>query len=110
MMIVNPEKFQAIIIDRNNQQNNPSSLEINREAINSEISVRLLRLEIDSKLNFDKHIAQLLKKSANQLNTLVRLNSFRNKQQRKILANSLKYANFNYCPIVWLFFFQRINE
>ena len=61
-MIVNPEKFQAIVIDRNNQQNNPSSLEINREAINSEISVRLLRLEIDSKLNFDKHIAQLLKK------------------------------------------------
>ena len=66
-MIVNPEKFQAIVIDRNNQQNNPSSLEINREAINSEISVRLLRLEIDSKLNFDKHIAQLLKKKCHSV-------------------------------------------
>ena len=62
MIIVNSEKFQAIIIDRNNQQNNPSSLEINRKPVNSEISVRLLGLEIDSKLNFDKHIAQLLKK------------------------------------------------
>ena len=49
MIIVNPDKFQAII-------------KINDININSETSVRLLGLEIDSKLNFDKHITQLCKK------------------------------------------------
>ena len=48
-MIVNPEKFQTI---------------------NSERSVLLLGLEIDSKLIFDKHIFKLYNKSADQLNAL----------------------------------------
>ena len=48
MMIVNPDKFQAIIIDRKNQKNNPAPIKINDININSEKSVRLLGLEIDS--------------------------------------------------------------
>ena len=47
-MIVNPDKFQAIIIDRKNQKNNPAPIKINDININSEKSVRLLGLEIDS--------------------------------------------------------------
>ena len=62
IMIVNHDKFQAIIIDRKNQQNNPTSIKINDINITSENSLRLLGLEIDSKSNFDKHITQLYKK------------------------------------------------
>ena len=62
VMIVNLDKFQAIIIDRKNQQNNPTSIKINDININSGKSVRLLGLEIDSKLKFDKHITQFCKK------------------------------------------------
>ena len=103
MMIVNPDKFQAIIIDRKNQCNNPTTIEMNGIKIDSENSVKLLGLEIDSKLNFDKHITQLCKKSASQLNALCRLNSFLNMDQKNILVNSFIYANFNYCPLVWHF-------
>ena len=66
IMIVNPDKFQAIIIDRKNRQNNPTSIKVNDININSENSVRQLGLEIDSKLNFDKHITELYKKSNGQ--------------------------------------------
>ena len=38
-MIVNPEKFQAIIIDKKGQNNNPTEININGEKINSECSV-----------------------------------------------------------------------
>ena len=103
MMIVNPDKFQAIIIDRKNQCNNPTTININGIEINSENSVKLLGLEIDSKLNFDKHITQLCKKSACQLNALCRLNPLLNIDQRNVLVNSFIYANFNYCPLVWHF-------
>ena len=48
MMIVNLDEFHAFIIDRKSQRNNPTSVKINDININSENSVRLLGLEIDS--------------------------------------------------------------
>ena len=83
MIIVNSNKFQAIIIDRKNHQNNPTSIKINDINISFENSMRLLGLEIDGKLNFDKHITQLCKKGAGQLNALCRLKSFLNTNQKK---------------------------
>ena len=102
MMIVKPDKFQAIIIDRRNQQNNSTSIKINDINMNSKNSVRLLGLEIDSKLNFDKHILNLQGK-CDQLNAICRLKSFLNTDQIKILVNIFFYANYNYCPLVWHF-------
>ena len=61
-MIVNPDKFQTIITDRKKLTKYPTSIKINDININSENSVRLLGLEADSKLDFDKHITQLCKK------------------------------------------------
>ena len=103
MIIVNPDKFQAIIIDRKKQQNNPTPVKTNDININSENSMRLLGLEIDNKLNFDKHITQLCKKSTCQLNALCRLKSFLNINQRKILMNSFIYSNYNYYSLAWHF-------
>ena len=69
-MIVNPEKFQTIIIAKKGQNNNTTKINIDVKKVNSERSVLLLGLEIDSKLIFDKHIFKLYNKSADQLNGL----------------------------------------
>ena len=53
-MIVNPDKFQAIITSKN--------------------SVTLLGLEIDDRLSFDSHTHSLIKKSAGQLNYMISKN------------------------------------
>ena len=58
-MIVNPEKFQTIIIAKKGQNNNTTKINIDVKKVNSERSVLLLGLEIDSKLIFDKHIFKL---------------------------------------------------
>ena len=55
-MIVNPGKFQAIIIDRKGKKNNSIEFRIDNKIINSEENVKLLGLEIDRKLNFNKYI------------------------------------------------------
>ena len=102
-MIVNPEKFQAMIIDKKGQHNNPSEINIDGKKINSESSVHLLGLEIDSKLNFDKPISKLYNKSPGQLNALNRLNRYLGFEEKKILINGLIYGNFNYCPLAWYF-------
>ena len=99
-MIVNPDKFQSIIIDRKGQTNNPTKLTIDGSEVGSENSVTLLGLEVDSKLNFDKHISKLCNKCAGILNALCRIKRFLAFNERKILVNSFIYSNFNYCPLV----------
>ena len=51
-------------------------LNINLEVINSENCVKLLKVEIDNKLSFEKHISTLGKKASNQLNTISRIKKF----------------------------------
>ena len=71
-MIVNPDKFQAIIVKKNAKIKDSYPLKINDQIINSENSVKLLGIEID-KLSFDKHISTLCKKASNQLNAIGRI-------------------------------------
>ena len=99
-MVVNPEKFQAIIIDRKNQKHNPQKLTIDKKVITSSENVALLGLEVDCKLNFDVHISKLCNKRAEQLNALCRIGHVIGLEERKILINSFIYANSNYCPLV----------
>ena len=54
-MIVNPDKFQAIIIDKTEQNNDPTEINIDVKKSILKVVVLLSGLEIDSKLNFDKH-------------------------------------------------------
>ena len=62
-MIVNPDKFQAIVVKRNNKMKDSYFLNINQEVINSANCVKLLGVEIDNKLSFEKHISTLVKKN-----------------------------------------------
>ena len=72
-MIANPEKFQAILLRKN--QNNTSGEEINIDGkmITSEETVKLLGVTLDYRLDFDPHVSNLCKKAATQLNVLKRL-------------------------------------
>ena len=63
-MIVNPKKFQAIVINKKDQNDNPTEVNFVGKRINSESSILLFGLEIDSKLNFNKRISKLCNNSA----------------------------------------------
>ena len=102
-MIVNPDKFQAIIVKKNAKIKDSYPLKINDQIINSENSVKLLGIEIDNKLSFDKHISTLSKKASNQLNAIGRIQKYMGFKEKEVLINSFVYSNFNYCPLVWHF-------
>ena len=99
-MIVNPDKFQAIVVKRNSKMNDSYSLNINQKVINSESCVKLLGVEIDNKFSFEKHTSKLVKKASNQLNGISRIQKFMGFKEKEILLNSFVYSNFNYCPSV----------
>ena len=101
-MNVNPDKFQAIVLDKCRSNNTEVKFIIGSEKIQAVPSVDILGITIDDKLNFNLHIDKICLKSANQLNALVRLKRFLGNEERKVLINSFVLSNFNYCPLVWM--------
>ena len=92
-MIVNPDKFQAIVAKRNDKMKDSCSLNISQKVINSENCVKLLSVEIDNKLSFE--ISTLIKKAGSQLNAISRIQKFMGCNEKEILLNSFVYSNFN---------------
>ena len=101
-MIANPDKFKAIIIDRNESKED-ITLQINGDTIKSEKSVELLGITIDNKLTFTLQISILCKSAANQLNSIKRLRRHFDQNIKSRMAKTFVMSQFNYCPLVWHF-------
>ena len=93
-MIVNPDKFQAVVVKRNNKMKDSYPLNINQAVTNSKNCVKLFGVEIDNKLSFEKHL-YTRQKASNQLNAISRIQKFMGFKEKEILLNSFVYSNFN---------------
>ena len=69
-MSVNPEKFHGFIVNRCGRHNGVYNMKFAGFEISTESLVNLLGINIDDKLNFNKHISQLCKRAAGQLNAI----------------------------------------
>ena len=103
-MIVNPDKFQVIIFHKQGKTNEDNyTLSLGQYQIPIKNSISLLGIEIDDKLSFKNHICSLIRKAAGQLNYLISKKNLLTQECKLLLINSFLLANFNYCPLVWLF-------
>ena len=98
-MIVNPDKFQAIVLDKRKLIKTEVKFIIGSEQVQTVLSVDMLVITIDDKLNFNLHIDKICLKPANQLNLFARPKRILGNKDRKALINSFV---FNYCPVVWV--------
>ena len=101
-MIVNPDKFEAMVLGRHKQKEK-INLNINGAEIKGQNSVTLLGVEIDNELNFNNHISNICKKAGNKINAISRIQSFPDQKEKEALVNTFVYSNFNYCSSVWHF-------
>ena len=102
-MIVNPDKFQAILLDKRKGDHTNQRIVVDNQNLKVVSSVELLGIQNDDKLNFNLHISNICRSAANRLNALIRLKRFLGFKKKRILINSYFMANFNYCPLVWMF-------
>ena len=91
-LIVNPGKFQGIIIDKKKQDHTAEYISINQKNIKASSSVNFLGVHIDDKLNFNLDITKICRSAANQLYALIRLRMFLNFEEKKTLVNSYFYS------------------
>ena len=75
-MIVNPGKFQAIILDKKKNNHTQEIIKIDKNAVGIKSLVKLLGLQNDAERDFNLHIANICRPAANQLNALTRLKKF----------------------------------
>ena len=98
-MVVNLDKFQAIILNRKEAQAT-RKLIIDSKEIKTTNSIKLLGINIDDQLRFNEHISILCSKAAMQLNALSRLQKYMGKSEKEAIIKSFILSNFNYCPLV----------
>ena len=101
--VVNPDKFQSIIINRLGKLKDSYELLIGNHKLDSENSVTVLGIEIDNKLNFEKHVTALCQKAGSQLNALSRIHKLIGVQEMQMLLDSFIFSNFSYYPLMWHF-------
>ena len=100
-MQTNPEKFQFIIFDKEEQSR---TLQLNHNVtIQSVSNVKLLGVNIDVELNFNHHIALLCNKAGRQINALSRLSNVLNVDTKILILQSFILSHFMYCCIIWHF-------
>ena len=101
-MQANPSKFQFMIITPDDDCTQRLVLNGNTVLV-SEKHVQVLRVIIDSKLNFCLNVSFIYTKAAFQLNALARISNYLDESTRKIIHNSFLASNFNFCLPVWNF-------
>ena len=90
-MIANPEKFQVILLRKNQTNANRETVNIKGELLKSKKTVKSLGIYLDYKLNFEQHISEICRKAASQLNALKRLKRFVALMKRKSLSRALSF-------------------
>ena len=65
-MVVNQDKFQAIILDKRESNHTNERITVDNQQIKVVSSVKPLGLQLEDKLNFNLHITNNCKSAANQ--------------------------------------------
>ena len=77
-------------------------------------TVKLLGLTIDRKLKFDEQLSNVCLKANKELSALTRIKKHLDFRKILILFKGLFEAQFNYCPLTWMFYskstIRRINH
>ena len=64
-IIVNPGKFQAIIVNKERHDYSNETIEFENETFDTIYSVKLLGIQLDDKLDFSFHVRNICKSVAN---------------------------------------------
>ena len=107
----NSDKCHLIISCNDNMKyTNKSFIYLDEEFLEDEQSVTLLGVNIDNKLTFTEHIEKLLKKGNQKLHALIRISKFLTPEKLRLIMKTFIEAQFNYCPLLWMFHSRSLNN
>ena len=79
------------------------------EIQNSEYE-KLLVIKVDTKLNFNKHLNNIISTASRKVNALSRVMPYMSLFKNKKLWNSVFYSQFSFFPLIWMFHICIMNS
>ena len=67
-------------------------------------------MTIDANLIFENYIEQIYAKARAKLKALAWIAAFMNIKKKKVLMKAFFMAQFNYCPLIWMFHSRKRNN
>ena len=86
------------------------NIAISNSNVSNEQKVKLLGINLESRLNFDYHVNTLLNEANKKYHALARLCNYMNTNKRRILMKAFITSQFWYCPHVWMFHSRTMNN
>ena len=102
-LMVNKEKFQALIIKRKGKENEIIDIKVDNENIEQTSLLKLLGVNIDKYLNFIDHIKHISTKANQKVGVLSRLRNLIPEKAKLQLFKSSILPHLTYCSLVWHF-------
>ena len=101
----NNDKCHLLIVN-----NKDLSIKIGNDEISASISVKLLGIIIDNKLNFAEHVTKIYKKANTKLHALARIAKYMDHEKLRLIMKTFIESQFNYCPLTWMFHSRTLNN
>ena len=71
---------------------------------------KLLRIKVDTILNFNEHLNDIINKASRKVNALSRVVPYMSLSKKKILMKSFFNYQFSHCPLIWMFHSRTMNN
>ena len=104
-MKANPGKCHILL-----SKKDPHDIFIADTQITNTSYEKLLGINIDSELKFDKHVSEICDKVSQKINALSRISNYMSLPKRRIVMKTFIESQFNYCPLIWMLHSRMMNN
>ena len=86
------------------------SINIDNEVIKNSNNKKLLGINLNNRIGFDTHVANICNRVSKKLHALARISQFMNIHKRRMTMKAFLASEFDYCPLVWMFHSRKLNS
>ena len=104
-MVLIPDKCSLMLlgVDKSLQTN----LVCGDEILKNTKQEKVLGVTLENKLNFATQLLNITKNTNKKFNALARVQKYMTIDQKKLILSSFTKSQFNYCPLIWMFYTKR---
>ena len=88
----------------------PFSINIDNEIIKNSNNKKLLGINLNNRLDFDSHVANIGNRVRKELHVLARISQYMNSDKRRMKMKAFIASELGYCPLVWMFHSRKLNS
>ena len=88
----------------------PLTINIDNEVIKNSNNKKLLGINLNNRLGFDTHVANICNRVSRKLHALARVSKYMNIYKQRMTMKAFIASEFGYCPLLWMFHSRKLNS